>query len=1393
MRVSRARRWIVLVCGLALVLAAVATASWLAVRAYAPLLARERVEVMLSDALGRPVRVERVVLQPWLGRIAVLGVATLDDAAGSDEARLRLERAELRLSLSSLWRRELVLSRIVLQGLDLHLGAAGAADGTQPRLIPEVVTLGPLTVRIRTVQVAGARVVHRDAATRQRLAIEGLDAALRPGNGGMGVTARAAALELHRGELRETVHGLDAEGFVRPDRLTIRRLALAWQGREVRLRGEISHPFASDPQVRLTVIGEVDLGAVTRRAAPAWTVAGVARTEAEVSGSLGTLRATVGMRVRELTADALTARQVVLRATWGDGRLDMSELTAQALGGAIKGSARLTPARLEDTRVTWMARDLSIAEIEALAGTALGFHGRLDTEGELEGDPRRLEAARGRLSLAATQLELPRQLARMGRGTAQAEGRFTGGTIDLASARGHWPGLRIELAGRASLEGPLGLRVQAEAELGPLARAWEREAIDGRAALTAEATGRWVEPRVEGRLRAPALQIADTPLDQVDVLFRLVGRTLHLDSAGVTIGQSRVSASGRSTWAGAEPITQDLDPWAFRFDLSLRAPAARVEDLERWVPEGWRATGGFAVTGRIAGTPATWRGSGHIESARLVGPYRVALEQVAASFTATQDRIDVTQLGGRLHGIPVVAQGWWAWDGSGQASADLGPTALARLPGVPSALALSGTARATLRGSSREGAISVSGRIQAQAVSMAGVSLGRGAVALSLRDRDLDIDAAFPERQLSVTSAGRLEEGSVLSSHVRAVDLPLERLLRPLWPQAPREVAGRVSLTVSLSTPLKLPGAAAGDVLHSVLDDRAAGTARIVAESVSLAGLAVGGGTVALSLRGRDLEGQLAFPARRLTASASGRLERAGAIGARIHVGELALGPLIRHAGSDSPVEIDGMLSGDARVTIPLGEPRAIHGSARLEPVTLEVAGEAWKAQGPVLLRRAQGRLHLDRLELEGPAGTLSASGWADDRGEIEGRASGRFPLAILPTLRPEIREAGGHVEITARMSGTTAVPVLVGDGAVRAGRLALRGYPTVIRDVQGRFSLSPYALRLAELRGSVAGGSVRATGDVALEGRAVGPYRVLVVARNVATEPVEGLETAWDADLEVVGRGWKGQVRGEARLLRGRYSRDLALLPLLLSRPAAAEAVDAGRNIGLRVLLRFQDNLVVRTNLARFRADGTVTLQGSVAAPVLFGNLEAREGFVVFRRHRFTLQSAAARFADPRRIDPILSISATARIREYDVTMNLQGRADELRMQLSSTPPLPQEDLLALVTFGVTRAELGESAGAIFAGEAARLLAEEVLGLEGGTVAFDVFEVETSGPESGRVKVGKRLNERTLLLYSGGYTEAARQTLRVEYQLLGPLLLAGEQDFRGGYGADVVLRLRFR
>jgi hypothetical protein len=36
-------------------------------------------------------------------------------------------------------------------------------------------------------------------------------------------------------------------------------------------------------------------------------------------------------------------------------------------------------------------------------------------------------------------------------------------------------------------------------------------------------------------------------------------------------------------------------------------------------------------------------------------------------------------------------------------------------------------------------------------------------------------------------------------------------------------------------------------------------------------------------------------------------------------------------------------------------------------------------------------------------------------------------------------------------------------------------------------------------------------------------------------------------------------------------------------------------------------------------------------------------------------------------------------------------------------------------------------------------------------------------------------------------------QRVRVEYRLLGPLSLVGEQGQQGGYAAGLVLRLRFR
>ena len=142
-------------------------------------------------------------------------------------------------------------------------------------------------------------------------------------------------------------------------------------------------------------------------------------------------------------------------------------------------------------------------------------------------------------------------------------------------------------------------------------------------------------------------------------------------------------------------------------------------------------------------------------------------------------------------------------------------------------------------------------------------------------------------------------------------------------------------------------------------------------------------------------------------------------------------------------------------------------------------------------------------------------------------------------------------------------------------------------------------------------------------------------------------------------------------------------------------------------------DNLVVRSRAADLRAGGVLSVEGTTARPVVFGSVESRDGRIVFRGRDWSVTSATVRFADPRRLDPFLDVLATSRIGEYDVTMQITGPVSNVTVRFSSTPRLSQNDLLSLVAFGATGADLRESPATVLLGEAGKLLAQNVLGVD--------------------------------------------------------------------------------
>jgi translocation and assembly module TamB len=435
----------------------------------------------------------------------------------------------------------------------------------------------------------------------------------------------------------------------------------------------------------------------------------------------------------------------------------------------------------------------------------------------------------------------------------------------------------------------------------------------------------------------------------------------------------------------------------------------------------------------------------------------------------------------------------------------------------------------------------------------------------------------------------------------------------------------------------------------------------------------------------------------------------------------------------------------------------------------------------------------VDHLTLASRFGSLNTSGRLDPHGPIDLQVDGKFPLAVLASLRPEVRVADGTLEITGRVGGSAAAPRLTGEATVHHGTLQTRDRPETLRDVEARIVLSPGGLRLVEATGSLGRGQIRASGDMTLQEWQLGAYRFNLVGRNVSIAPVEGLQTAWDLDLELVGQGARAQLRGEGRLLQGTVTGRFSLLSILLSKTPGRVA-ETSAAIPLRILLKLGDNLRVNMDVARLRGGGTLSLEGTTAEPVLLGALESQEGRITFRNKRWTLVSGAIRFVDPRRIQPILDVTARTQINEYDVTLRLSGRPDELLVSLSSSPALPQDDLLLLVTLGTTKGEAGKSPGGAAAGEIVRLLAEDLLGTTvGGGLGPDQFSLATGDNKQQIIQMGKQLTEEVRVLYSQSFSGTTKRVVRIEYQVIGPLLLSAEQDFQAGFGGDLLLRFRFR
>jgi autotransporter translocation and assembly factor TamB len=240
-----------------------------------------------------------------------------------------------------------------------------------------------------------------------------------------------------------------------------------------------------------------------------------------------------------------------------------------------------------------------------------------------------------------------------------------------------------------------------------------------------------------------------------------------------------------------------------------------------------------------------------------------------------------------------------------------------------------------------------------------------------------------------------------------------------------------------------------------------------------------------------------------------------------------------------------------------------------------------------------------------------------------------------------------------------------------------------------------------------------------------------------------------------------------------------------------SAEAPSSGfAPVALNLRLRIPENLVLRgKNLRPGGASGAslgdmnITVGGDLhlrkdpdAQMTLDGSVDTVRGTYQFQGRRFDLaRGGTMRFTGETEINPLLDITATRDIPNSGVQaqIHITGTMKAPELKLSSTPPLDESDVLALILFNRPVNELGTgersslatTAGGIATGFLAAPLGESI----GKALDLDLFEITTT-TETGElgpgVTIGQQVGDRAFFKMRQQFGDRNASEFLLDFQL---------------------------
>lgn len=485
---------------------------------------------------------------------------------------------------------------------------------------------------------------------------------------------------------------------------------------------------------------------------------------------------------------------------------------------------------------------------------------------------------------------------------------------------------------------------------------------------------------------------------------------------------------------------------------------------------------------------------------------------------------------------------------------------------------------------------------------------------------------------------------------------------------------------------------------------------------------------------------------------------------------EGSLAGIVRAKGSSGAPEIEYRLSLD----------RAALASTRdagLKPFAVRLEGGLSRG----IVRVDTTASNADGLSVKG-GGTAAIEGSRS----LDLAFSGKLPLkAVSGLVAAQGLVVSGNASFDVRIAGTVPQPAISGRIASQDATLVDVRRNLTVRNMVIAIDIDRNRATVSRLTGTLAtGGTVAVTGSVGIAGGSGFPADLTIALSKAAYVDGKIVSTIVDGTLKLTG-----PLTGNATL-GGNLALGRSAITIPGKLPASLAQINVQHKNESSAIARQNSDVMERsgrggkTSSSSIALDLTITaprifvqgrgidaelggnlvLRGSASSPVVSGGFKMKRGRLSILTRRLDFTSGTISFGGD--LTPTLDMAAESDSGSTTVTVTISGPANDPSVAFSSSPALPQDEVLAQLIFNQSLSRLSVLQIAQLADAVAQLAGGRSTSLfQSLRSNLGVDDLDITSDESGQaqVKAGKYLNDRTYIQVEQGASSGSKASINLD------------------------------